>query len=49
MTNNQMEYHRLGDYIREVNVRNRALKMTRQVGLTIDIFFIPLVAAWRNN
>lgn len=38
------EYHRLGDYIREVNVRNRELKVTRLVGLTIDKAFIPSVA-----
>ena len=30
------EYKRLGDYIREVNVRNRELKVTKLVGLTID-------------
>ncbi|MBP5380814.1 MAG: restriction endonuclease subunit S [Bacteroidaceae bacterium] len=39
-----MEYHRLGDYIREVNVRNRDLKVTNLVGLTIDKAFIPSVA-----
>lgn len=39
-----MEYHRLGDYIREVNVRNRELKVTKLVGLTIDKAFIPSVA-----
>ncbi len=38
------ETHRLGDYIREVNVRNRELKVTRLVGLTIDKAFIPSVA-----
>ena len=38
------EFHRLGDYIREVNVRNRELKVTRLVGLTIDKAFIPSVA-----
>ncbi|MBQ6277147.1 MAG: restriction endonuclease subunit S [Bacteroidales bacterium] len=37
-------YHRLGDYIREVNVRNRDLKVTKLVGLTIDKAFIPSVA-----
>lgn len=41
---NQMEYKRLGDYIREVNVRNRELKVTKLVGLTIDKAFIPSVA-----
>ena len=38
------EYHRLGDYFREVNVRNKELKVTRLVGLTIDKAFIPSVA-----
>ena len=37
-------YQRLGDYIREVNVRNRELKITKLVGLTIDKAFIPSVA-----
>lgn len=39
-----MEYKRLGDYIREVNVRNRELKVTKLVGLTIDKAYIPSVA-----
>ena len=38
------EYKRLGDYIRDVNVRNRELKVTKLVGLTIDKAFIPSVA-----
>ena len=38
------EYKCLGDYIREVNVRNRELKVTKLVGLTIDKAFIPSVA-----
>ncbi len=38
------EYKRLGDYIREVNVRNRDLKVTNLVGLTIEKAFIPSVA-----
>ena len=37
-------YQRLGDHIREVNVRNRDLKLTKLVGLTIDKVFIPSVA-----
>ena len=37
-------YHPLGEYIREVNVRNSDLKVTRLVGLTIDKAFIPSVA-----
>ena len=39
-----MEYKRLGDYIREVNVRNSELRVTKLVGLTIDKAFIPSVA-----
>ena len=35
---------RLGDYIRPVDERNRDLKVTRLVGLTIDKAFIPSVA-----
>jgi type I restriction enzyme S subunit len=35
---------RLGDYIRPVDLRNRDLKVTRLVGLTIDKAFIPSVA-----
>lgn len=35
---------RLGDCIRPVDVRNRDLKVTRLVGLTIDKAFIPSVA-----
>lgn len=38
------DYKRLGDYIREVDVRNRDLKVTKLVGLTIDKAFIPSVA-----
>ena len=38
------EYKRLGNYIREVNVHNRDLKVTKLVGLTIDKAFIPSVA-----
>lgn len=34
----------MGDYIREVDVRNRDLKVTKLVGLTIDKAFIPSVA-----
>jgi type I restriction enzyme S subunit len=37
-------YKRLGDYIREVNVRNSDLKVAKLVGLTIDKAFIPSVA-----
>ena len=38
------EYKRLGDYIREVNVRNKNLEATKLVGLTIDKAFILSVA-----
>lgn len=38
------ETHRLGDYIRVVNGRNRELKVMKLVGLTIDKAFIPSVA-----
>jgi type I restriction enzyme S subunit len=39
-----MEYHRLGDYIREVNVRNRDLKVANLLGLSIEKKFIPSIA-----
>ena len=38
------EYKRLGDYIREVNVRNRDLKVTKLMGINIDKYFMPSVA-----
>ena len=38
------EYHRLGDYIREVNVRNSELKVTRLLGLSIEKKFITSIA-----
>ena len=38
------EYRRLGDYIREVNVRNRELKVTKPMGINIDKHFMPSVA-----
>ena len=44
MTNNQITYKRLGEYIREVNVRNRELKVTRLMGLNMKKAFIPSVA-----
>lgn len=37
-------YHCLGDYIREVNVRNRDLKVTKPMGINIDKHFMPSVA-----
>ena len=38
------EYKRLGDYIREVNVRNKDLKVTKPMGINIDKYFMPSVA-----
>ena len=38
------EYKRLGDYIREVNVRNREVKVTKPMGINIDKHFMPSVA-----
>ena len=40
----KMEYHRLGDYIREVNVRNRDLKVTNLLGLSVSKEFMPSIA-----
>lgn len=37
-------YQRLGDYIREVNVRNREKKVTKPMGINIDKHFMPSVA-----
>lgn len=37
-------YHPLGDYIREVNVRNSELKVTNLLGLSIEKKFIPSIA-----
>ena len=39
-----MEYQRLGDYIREVNVRNSELKVSNLLGLSIEKKFIPSIA-----
>ena len=38
------DYKRLGDYIREVNVRNRELRVTKPMGINIDKHFMPSVA-----
>ncbi len=37
-------YKRLGDYIKEVNVRNRELKVTKPMGINIDKHFMSSVA-----
>ena len=39
-----MKYKRLGDYIREVNVRNLDLKVTKPMGINIYKRFMPSVA-----
>ena len=39
-----MVYHRFGNYIREVKVRNRELKVTEPMGINIDKHFMPSVA-----
>lgn len=44
MNNSTTTYKRLGDYIREVDVRNSDLKVSKLVGLTIAKAFIPSVA-----
>ena len=37
-------YKRLGDYIREINVRNRELEVTDPMGININKHFMPSVA-----
>ena len=39
-----MTYKRLGDYIREVNVRNRDEKVTNLLGLSVSKEFMPSIA-----
>ena len=39
-----MEYKRLGNYIREVNVRNRELKVTKLLGVNLSKQFFPSIA-----
>ena len=39
-----MEYKRLGDYIREANVRNRELKVTNLLGVSISKEFMTSIA-----
>lgn len=41
---NKGEMKRLGDYIREVDVRNRDLKVTKLMGINIGKYFMPSVA-----
>ena len=40
----KVEYKRLGDYIREVNVRNRELKVTNLLGVNLSKQFFPSIA-----
>lgn len=44
MNNNNSTYKRLGDYIREINVRNKDLSVTKLMGINIDKYFMPSVA-----
>lgn len=41
---NEAEYKRLGDYIREVDVRNRNLEVMKLLGVSISKEFIPSIA-----
>ena len=41
---NRTDYKRLGDYIREVDVRNRDLEVTKLMGINIGKYFMPSVA-----
>ena len=41
---NKGEMKRLGDYIREVDVRNRNLEVTKLMGINIGKYFMPSVA-----
>ena len=41
---NKTDYKRLGDYIREVDSRNRDLTVTKLMGINIGKFFMPSVA-----
>ena len=42
--NTDITYQRLGDYIREVNLRNRDLKVTRLLGVGLEKKFFPSIA-----
>ena len=37
-------YKKLGDYIREIDVRNKELKLTRLLGVSNEKYFIPSIA-----
>lgn len=44
MTNKNSTYKRLGDYIRDVNIRNKDLSVTKLMGINIEKYFMPSVA-----
>ncbi|MBR6596424.1 MAG: restriction endonuclease subunit S [Paludibacteraceae bacterium] len=44
MTNKNSTYRRLGDYIREISVRNKDLSVSKLMGINIDKYFMPSVA-----
>lgn len=44
MNNNNTTYKPLGDYIRPVDIRNKDLKVTTLLGLSIEKCFIPSIA-----
>lgn len=44
MTMNRENYKRLGDYIRQIDVRNRDLAVTNLLGVSISKIFIPSIA-----
>lgn len=44
MTINRENYKRLGDYIRQIDVRNRDLAVTNLLGVSISKIFIPSIA-----
>ena len=44
MNNNNTTYHPLGDYIRPVDIRNRDLKVTTLLGLSVSKEFMPSIA-----
>ena len=51
---NKGEMKRLGDYIREVDVRNRNLEVTKLMGINIGKYFMPsirwtstIISSWR--
>lgn len=44
MDSNKAEYKRLGDYICEVDVRNRNLEVTKLLGVSISKEFMPSIA-----